>query len=77
MPIEGQLNINDILIWESHPFHYGKNKLLNTKESIEIIKKIADSIEINANKWGSTILNRDLPRIKKLRDFYEKYKHEE
>lgn len=76
LPMEGYLNINDLLIWNRHPFHYGRNKLLNTKESIEIVKKIADSIEKKAIKWGGSIYERDRPRIEKLRSFYEQYKYD-
>jgi hypothetical protein len=74
LPTTGYPNVKDILSWNNHPFLYGFNQLLNTKESIEIIKDIADHIEKNARSWGGSILERDLPRINVLREFYNKYK---
>lgn len=77
LDMEGYFNINDLLVWNNHPFHYGRNKLLNTKESIEIVNKIANKLEENVRNWSysSSIAERDVPRIKKLRSFYNKYKH--
>jgi hypothetical protein len=72
---KGYDNINDLIRWNNHPFHYGENKLLNTKDSIEIIKKIADEMEIKMWQWGGSILERDAPRVKALRSFYNQYKH--
>lgn len=69
----GYENIKDLLSWNHHPFIYGKNQLLFTKESIEIVKNIADKLFKNATNWGGTIYNRDYPRAEKLMEFYKKY----
>lgn len=72
LPTEGYPNIKDILAWNNHPFLYGANKLLYTKESMELIPVIADKIEENAQGWGGSIWERDSPRIAALRKFYQK-----
>ena len=72
LPITGYQSIRDILAWNNHPFIFNENKLLNTRESIEMIKDIADKMLENAQRWGGSILDRDLPRVKLLTDFYKK-----
>jgi len=66
-------NVLQILSWNNHPFIY-EGKLLNTQESINIIKTIADNLIKNARDWGGTILSRDQPRYEALIYFYNKYK---
>lgn len=70
-----QTSVKDILAWQHHPFLYGYDQLLDTKESIEIVKNIADEMEKNARSWGGSIWERDAPRIRLLIDFYQKHKH--
>ena len=72
LPITGYQSIRDILAWNNHPFIFNENKLLNTRASIEMIKDIADKMLENAQRWGGSILDRDLPRVKLLTDFYKK-----
>lgn len=74
LPTEGFNSVKDILSWYNHPFLYGYNKLLYTRESIEIVKKIADSISENMHSWGGSIYERDSPRVQTLIEFYNKYK---
>jgi hypothetical protein len=62
-----------ILSWNNHPFIY-EGKLLNTPESISIIKIIANNLIKNARDWEGTILSRDQPRYEALISFYNKYK---
>ena len=68
----GRTGILELLTWNNHPFLYG-NMLLNTEESITIVQRIADKIEDNARSWGGSILERDMPRVKLLRKFYNKH----
>jgi hypothetical protein len=69
----GYENIKDLLSWNHHPFIYGNNQLLYTKESIEMIKNIADKLFKNAASWGGTIYARDYSRAEKLMEFYKKH----
>lgn len=66
-------NVLQTLSWNNHPFIY-EGRLLNTPESISIIKTIADNLIKNARDWGGTILSRDQPRYEALIYFYNKYK---
>lgn len=73
LPDTGYPCIKDILAWQNHPFLYGNDQLLNTKESIDIVKEIADDMQENARSWGGSIWERDAPRIKILNEFYKKH----
>lgn len=76
LPSTGNPCVKDVLSWQNHPFLYGYDQLLDTKESIEIVKEIADDMEKRARQWGGSIWERDAPRIKILNDFYKMHKHE-
>ena len=67
------VSVKEILAWNGHPFLYGKDQLLFTKESIEIVKAIANEMYTNATSWGGSIWERDSPRIVKLNNFYKKH----
>ena len=69
-------SVKDVLSWQNHPFLYGADQLLDTKESIEIVKEIADDMKKHAIQWGGSIWKRDARRIKVLNEFYKKHKHE-
>lgn len=73
---EGYESILDYLRWYNHPFIYGEDNLLDTKQSIEIIKILTDNLEKEAISWGGSVLQRDRPRIKKLREFYNLHKYD-
>lgn len=60
----------DVLSWQNHPFLYGYDQLLNTRESIEMVKTIADNMEASARQWGYSIWERDRDRVEALRSFY-------
>jgi hypothetical protein len=76
LPSTGYSSVKDVLSWQNHPFLYGADQLLDTKESIEIVKEIADDMEKHAIQWGGSIWKRDARRIKVLNEFYKKHKHE-
>ena len=70
---KGYETVKDILSWNNHPFLYDHSHLLFSKESIEIVKDIADEMEESARRWKGSILERDAPRIAKLRAFYKEH----
>jgi hypothetical protein len=63
-------DVFQILSYSNHPFLY-ETKMLNTQESIEIIRIIAEEMIENAIKWGDSILSRDQPRYDCLMKFYK------
>lgn len=66
-------DVYELLIWENHPFLYTDYKMLATSESLEIVKLIYSKMEQGAISWGGTIYERDAPRVKKLKEFYNEY----
>lgn len=72
--IELPQDVFQLLSCYEHPFLYNE-KILNTEQSIQIIKFIADDIIKNAQSWGGSILNRDRPRYETLIKFYNTYNH--
>ena len=63
-------DVFQILTYSNHPFLY-ETKMLNTQESIEIIRMIAEEMIENAIQWGDSILSRDQPRYDCLMKFYK------
>lgn len=70
---KGFNSIKDLLSWSRHPFVYGYDQLLYTKESIELVKAIAEKLHSEARKWGGSILERDYPRYMKMMAFYNEH----
>jgi hypothetical protein len=64
----------ELLKWNHHPFVFN-GFLTKTKTSFDIIRHIYTKMEKDAYAWGSSILERDLPRVEAMRTFYDKYKH--
>lgn len=69
----GYNSIKDLLSWNKHPFVYGYDQLLYTKESIELVKAIAEDMISRAREWGGSILDRDYPRYEKMMSFYNEH----
>ena len=69
LPTEGYQNIKDLLYWNKHPYVFN-NQMIDTKESIQIVKDIADKIQENSFKWGGSVYERDYPRVQQLNSFY-------
>lgn len=63
------LSIKELLIYNHHPFVIGGKYLINNSYSKIIVKQIADDMEKHAYDWGSSILERDYPRVQALRKF--------
>lgn len=66
-------DVYELLTWENHPFLYTDYKMLATSESMEIVKLIYSKMEQIAIRWGGVIYDRDAPRVKKLKEFYNEY----
>lgn len=66
-------DVYELLTWDNHPFLYTDYKMLATSESLEIVKLIYRKMEQNAISWGGVIYERDTPRVKKLKEFYNEY----
>lgn len=66
-------DVFELLTWEKHPFIYSDCKMLASKESLEIVKLIYQKMEENAIQWGGVIYERDAPRVKKLKEFYNEF----
>jgi len=73
LPRESNYSVREILSWQNHPFLYEGYKLLKTKESLDIVLRMADSLAKHATSWGGSIYTRDMPRAKILREFYQKH----
>lgn len=70
---KGYESVKDILSWNRHPYIYETGMLIYNKESIELVKDIADQIETHSRKWGGSVWERDAPRVAKLRAFYKEH----
>lgn len=67
------IDVKDILVYEYHPYIFNYNELLDTKESFEIIKDIANKLRENAISWGGSIYSRDYPRSEILLKYYNQH----
>lgn len=65
------LTIFELLSYNSHPLVVG-DYLVNCTKSKEIILTIAKNMYSNASSWGSSIAERDFPRVDVLKSFVEK-----
>jgi hypothetical protein len=67
------ITVAEILRWNNHPFLYNL-RLYKVEGWMDFVISIADKMESSARSWGGSILSRDMPRVKMLRDFIEKHK---
>lgn len=70
------LNIFELLTYNNHPLVVG-DYLINSTKSKEIILTIAKNMYNNAASWGSSIAQRDFPRVDALRAFVKLIKWNE
>lgn len=71
------LTVREILSWQNHPMLISGNYLLNNEYSRKIVVSIADEMEKHARNWGSSIAERDYPRVEALREFVKSIKWKE
>lgn len=63
------ITVLELLSYNHHPFVISKH-LINNSYSKQITRDLIDKIKANASGWGGSVLERDLPRIALLENFY-------
>lgn len=66
--------ILEILRWNHHPYLFN-TKLYKGQGWMEIVKNIRDKMYKNALSWGSSIYQRDMPRVETLDNFIKEYEN--
>ena len=66
------ITVFEVLRWQHHPYLYN-SRLYKLDNWMAIVQSIRNEMYKDAMTWGSSIYQRDMPRIKMLDDFILKY----